>query len=135
MSAEATRARARRDAAEAVHTLADAGRIAGGAAVGAVTGGVSARLSDLSDAVAGSVHDARQALAEAIEPSPVAVRRAPWILAVLLLSGLAAWAWATVLRRDRAVDPGTPVSTVPPSDDQIHGKPVGQGRGQTSTGR
>ncbi|WP_224401026.1 hypothetical protein [Pseudonocardia sp. ICBG1034] len=132
MSAERTRARARKDAVEAVHTFADAGRIAGGAVADAVAGGVSSRLSGLSDVVSGSVHDARHALAEVVEPTPARVRRAPWIVAVLLLTAAAVWGWATVLQRDREVDPGTPVPTTPPTDDQIHGKPIGQGRSQAS---
>ncbi|KAA1035446.1 hypothetical protein FVA95_01915 [Pseudonocardia sp. EV170527-09] len=132
MSAERKRARARKDATEAVRTFADAGRIAGGAVTDAVAGGVSTRLSDLSDVVSGSVHDARHALAEIVEPTPVRVRRAPWIVAVLLLTAAAVWGWATVLKREREVDPGTPVPTTPPSEDQIHGKPIGQGRSQTN---
>ncbi|NWJ74429.1 hypothetical protein HX744_28595 [Pseudonocardia sp. ICBG1122] len=132
MSAERTRVRARKDAVEAVHTFADAGRIAGGAVADAVAGGVSSRLSGLSDVVSGSVHDARHALAEVVEPTPARVRRAPWIVAVLLLTAAAVWGWATVLQREREVDPGTPVPTTPPTDDQIHGKPIGQGRSQTS---
>ncbi|MEV1293037.1 hypothetical protein [Pseudonocardia sp. NPDC049635] len=119
MRADRKRARARKDAAEAVHTLADAGRIAGGAAVSTA----SARVADLSH----GVDDARRALAAAIDPAPARTRRAPWILAVVLLSGLAAYAWATLLRREHAVDPGTPVPTVPPTESQIHGKPIGQG--------
>lgn len=122
MSTKVTRARARRDAAEAVHTLADAGRILAGSAASSV----GDTASDLSGALAGRVDDARHALAEAIEPTPVKVRRAPWILAVLVLSGLAAYAWATLLRREHPTDPGTPVSTTPPSSDQIHGKPTGR---------
>ncbi|WP_157962124.1 hypothetical protein, partial [Acuticoccus kandeliae] len=84
------------------------------------------------DVVAGSVHDARHALAEVVEPTPARVRRAPGIVAVLLLTAAAVWGWATVLQREREVDPGTPVPTTPPTDDQIHGKPIGQGRSQTS---
>ena len=48
MRADRKRARARKDAAEAVHTLADAGRIAGGAAVSTA----SARVSELSQGLA-----------------------------------------------------------------------------------
>ncbi|BBF98846.1 MULTISPECIES: hypothetical protein [Pseudonocardia] len=121
MRADRKRARARKDAAEAVHTLADAGRIAGGAAVSTA----SARVSELGH----GVEDARRALAAAIDPAPARTRRTPWILAVVLLSGLAAFAWVTLLRRERPVDPGTPVPTVPPADSQIHGKPIGQGGG------
>ena len=129
MSTDRKRAKARKDAAEAVHTLADAGRIASDAAVSTV----SDRVSDLSGSVSHGVDDARRALASAIDPTPAPTRRAPWILAVLLLTGLAAYAWASVLRRERAVDPGTPVPTTPPSDRQIHGKPIGQGPTQHTT--
>ncbi|MEU6696559.1 hypothetical protein [Pseudonocardia sp. NPDC046786] len=129
MRAERKRARARKDAAEAVHTLADAGRIAGGAAVSTASARVSELSQGLSHNVSHGVEDARRALAAAIDPAPARTRRAPWILAVVLLSGLAAYAWVTLLRRDRPVDPGTPVPTVPPADSQIHGKPIGQGGG------
>ncbi|MBC3194461.1 hypothetical protein H7X46_25765 [Pseudonocardia sp. C8] len=116
-SIERKRAKARKDATEAVHAFADAGRIAGGTAV-----------STVSDAVAHGVEDARRTLAAAIDPDPAPrTRRLPWILAVLVLTGLAAYAWAALLRRERAVDPGTPSPTTPPSEEQIHGKPVGQG--------
>lgn len=123
MSTDRKRAKARKDAGEAVRTLADAGRIAGGAAVSTV----SDTVTDLSGSVSHGVEDARRALASAIDPTPAKTRRAPWILAVLVLSGLAAYAWATLLRRERAVDPGTPVPTTPPSEQQLHGKPIGQG--------
>jgi hypothetical protein len=129
MSTDRKRAKARKDAAEAVHTLADAGRIAGGAAASSVSDAVA----DLSGSVSHQVEDARRALAAAIDPAPVRTRRAPWIVAVVLLTGLAAYAWAALLRRERAVDPGTPVPTTPPSDQQIHGKPIGQGPAQNST--
>ncbi|MEQ3551306.1 hypothetical protein WIS52_12575 [Pseudonocardia nematodicida] len=123
MRADRKRARARKDAAEAVHTLADAGRIAGGTAVTSV----SETVSDLSGSVASGVTDARRALASAIDPDPLPVRRAPWIIAVLVLTGIAAFAWSSLLRREKPADPGTPVSTTPPSESQIHGKPVGGG--------
>lgn len=48
MSTKVTRARARRDAAEAVHTLADAGRILAGSAASSV----GDTASDLSGALA-----------------------------------------------------------------------------------
>ena len=130
MRTDRKRAKARKDAAEAVHTLADAGRIASGAAVSTV----SEAVSDLSGSVSHGVEDARRALAAAIDPAPARTRRVPWILALLILTGLAAFAWSTVLRRERPVDPGTPPSTTPPPDQQIHGKPVGQGHAQGTTG-
>lgn len=129
MSTDRTRARARQDAAEAVHALADAGRIAGGTAAATVSDAVS----ELSGSVSHQVEDARRALAAAIDPTPAPVRRAPWIVAVVLLTGLAAYAWARLLRREQAIDPGTPAPTTPPSDRQIHGKPIGQGPSQGST--
>lgn len=129
MRADRKRARARKDAAEAVHTLADAGRVAGAAAVSTASARVSDLSQGLSHGVSDGVEDARRALAAAIDPSPARSRRTPWILAVVLLSGLAAYAWVTLLRRERPVDPGTTVPTVPPADSQIHGKPSGQGGG------
>lgn len=125
MNAKGKRARARRDASEAVHTLADAGRIVAGSAASSVSGSVSGTVSDLAGTLSERVDDARHALAGAIDPAPVKVHRTPWLLAVVLLSALAAYAWATVLRRERPADPGTPVSTEPPSTDQLSGKPVG----------
>ncbi|MFP5021156.1 hypothetical protein [Pseudonocardia phyllosphaerae] len=120
------RAEARRDAVDAVQALAEAGRIVGGQVVGSVGSVVSSGTTGLS----GRVEGARSALAEAIDPSPepvvVAVRRWPWIVALIAVTGLAVWGWATVLRRERPIDPGTPVSTVPPSDEQLEGKPVGR---------
>ena len=130
MSTDRKRAKARKDAAEAVHTLADAGRIAGGTAVSTV----SEAVTDLSGSVSHGVDDARRALASAIDPGTARTRRAPWIIAVLVLTGLAAYAWAALLRREQAIDPGTPTPTTPPSDQQIHGKPTGQGPAQTATG-
>lgn len=118
MSTKVARAKARKDATEAVHTLADAGRIV----AGSTAASVGSSVSELSDTLSGRVDDARHALAEAIDPTPAKVRRAPWILAVLVLSGLAAYAWAMLLRRESPPDPGTPVSTTPPSTDQLHGK-------------
>lgn len=129
MSTDRKRARARQDAAEAAHTLADAGRIAGGAAVSTVSG----LVDDVSGSMTHGVDDARRALASAIDPVPAKTRRAPWIIAVVLLTGLAAYAWSALLRKERAVDPGTPVPTTPPSDHQIHGKPIGQGPAQNTT--
>lgn len=133
MSTDRKRARARQDAAEAAHTLADAGRIAGGAAVSTVSDVVDGLVSDVSGSMAHGVDDARRALATAIDPVPAKTRRAPWIIAVVLLTGLAAYAWSALLRKERGVDPGTPVPTTPPSDHQIHGKPIGQGPAQNTT--
>ncbi|ANY06727.1 hypothetical protein [Pseudonocardia sp. HH130630-07] len=134
MSTDRKRAKARKDAAEAVHTLADAGRIASGAAVSSVSEAVSGAVSDLSGTVSHQVEDARKALAAAIDPVPVRTRRAPWIIAVVVLTGLAAYAWAKLLRREGEIDPGTPVPVTPPSNQQLHGKPIGQGPGQATAG-
>lgn len=125
MSAAGARASARRDAAEAVHALADAGRIVTGSAVATLSDSVSGLAGSLS----GRVDDARHALAEAVDPAPVRVRRAPWIVAVLVLSGVAAYGWAALLRRERPADPGTPASTEPPLDDRTHGVPAGRPAG------
>lgn len=120
MNAKGKRARARRDAAEAVHTFADAGRIVAGSTATSVSETLSERVGD-----------ARHALAEAIEPTPARVRRAPWIIAVVVLSALAGVAWARLLRREQPADPGTPVSTEPPatteplstSDPRVQARP------------
>ena len=110
MSASRNWTRARRDAAGAVETLGDAATILG---------------TNLAAQASTGLDDARTAVARAIEPRTT-TRRLPWLLAVLALTGLSAWAWSLVLRREQPVDPGTPVATTAPTEDALYGKPIGQ---------
>lgn len=114
MSTSRNWARARKDATTAVDTLGDAATILG---------------SGLASNAAEGLQEARSALADAIDPAP-RVRRWPWVLAVLGLTALSAWAWALVLRREEPLDPGTPTPTTAPTEDALFGKPVGNGHAE-----
>ena len=106
-------ARARKDASTAVETLGDAATILG---------------SGLASNAADGLQEARSALAQAIDPAP-RTRRWPWLVAVVALTALSAWAWSLVLR-EKQVDPGTPAPTTAPTEDALFGKPVGNGRAE-----
>lgn len=102
--------RARSDAAVAAEALGDAVSIVGS--------GLASRASDGLDEV-------REAVAHAIDPNPTPTRRLPWLLALAGLTALSVWGWRLALRRPQPTDPGTPVSTVAPSEGELFGKPVG----------
>jgi hypothetical protein len=108
--------RARSDAASAAESLGDAVSIVG---------------SDLATRASESVDEVRESLAHAIDPGTAKTRRLPWILAMIALTALSVWGWRMALRRPEPTDPGTPVSTVAPSEGQLFGKPVGNGPDRT----
>lgn len=107
--------RARSDAVSAAEALGDAVSIVG---------------TDLATRASGSLDEARESLAHAIDPGVTRTRRLPWLLAVIALTALSAWGWRLALRR-QPTDPGTPVSTVAPTEDALFGKPVGNGTDRT----
>lgn len=96
-----------------------------GAAVGDLGEAASILASSVTSNAAETLDDARTSLAKAIDPSPV-TRRWPWLLALAALTALSAWGWSLVLRREQAVDPGTPPATTAPTEDALFGKPVGK---------
>lgn len=114
MNTSRTWKRARNDAGAAVGDLGEAASI--------LTSNV---VSSATSNAAETLDDARTSLARAIDPSPV-TRRWPWLLALAVLTALSAWGWSLVLRREQAVDPGTPPATTAPTEDALFGKPVGK---------
>jgi hypothetical protein len=108
--------RARSDAASAAEALGDAVSIVG---------------SDLASRASEGLDEARESLAHAIEPTPSKTRRLPWLLALIGLTVLSIWGWRQALRRPDPTDPGTPLSTVAPSEGELFGKPVGNSPDRT----
>ncbi|MDN5919955.1 MAG: hypothetical protein L0I76_33465 [Pseudonocardia sp.] len=115
MNASRTWKRARNDAGTAVGDFGEAASLLASNVVSSVT-------SNAAD----TLDDARTSLARAIDPAP-ATRRWPWLVALAVLTALSAWGWSLVLRREQAVDPGTPPATTDPTEDALFGKPVGRG--------
>jgi hypothetical protein len=107
--------RARSDVASAAEAIGDAVSIVG---------------TDLASRASEGLDDARESLAHAIDPNPSRTRRLPWLLAVIGLTALSLWGWRLALRRE-PVDPGTPISTVAPSEGELFGKPVGNSPDRT----
>ncbi len=109
--------RARSDAASAAEALGDAVSIVG---------------ADLATRASEGLDEARESLAHAIDPTPSRkTRRLPWLLALIGLTALSVWGWRLALRRPDPTDPGTPISTVAPSEGELFGKPVGNGPERT----
>jgi len=108
--------RARSYAASAAEALGDAVLIVG---------------SDLATRASEGLDEARETLAQAIDPGPQKTLRLPWLLAVIGLTALSVWGWRLALRRPAPTDPGTPISTVAPSEGELFGKPVGNGTDRT----
>lgn len=102
--------RARTDAASAAEAVGEAVSIVG---------------SELASRASSGLDEVRESVAHAIDPNPLRTRRIPWLLAVVGLTALSLWGWRMALRRPQPTDPGTPVSTVAPSEGELFGKPVG----------